>query len=286
MAEHSLRAAGRTSHLPPSTRRLLPAVWRDGAWQAGERTVPEEAAVAFTYDGAAHAVMMATPADLEDFAVGFSVTEGIVGGADEIESLEMVPLESGIDLRLWLRADRSAVLAERRRRIAGPVGCGMCGLESLRQVHREIPRVSEGLRVTPDVIGRALDDLAPAQALHRETRAVHAAAFWQPGAGLLFAREDVGRHNALDKLAGALVRTHTPAGSGIVLLTSRASVELVQKAATIGAALLVAVSAPTALALRAAEACGITLVAVARRDGFEVFTHPVRVGGNGPDPWA
>lgn len=251
--------------------------WRGGASATGTRAVPEETAVAMVYDGGAHAVMMATPADLEDFAVGFSLSEGIVGSAGDIRSIDVVEQPDGVELRMWLVAGEGAVLAERRRRIAGPTGCGLCGVDSLAEAVRPVARVGAGIRVSPAGIMAAMDSLAPLQSLNRETHAVHAAAFWLPGQGVTHVREDVGRHNALDKLAGALARAGIEGSSGMLLLTSRVSVEMVQKAATAGVAILAAVSAPTALAIRTAEAAGITLVAVARRDGFEVFTRPGRI---------
>jgi FdhD protein len=245
------------------------------------RAVPDEVPVALVYDGSTHAVMMASPADLEDFAVGFSLSEGIVAAAGEIASLDVVRQEKGIELRLWLTPDRGRNFAERRRRIAGPTGCGLCGVESLEAAVPACPRVGVGLSVHPEEIAAALAALPPAQALHQRTRAVHGAAFWTRTRGLVALTEDVGRHNALDKLIGRLHRQHVEAGEGIVLLTSRVSVEMVQKAAVAGAPIVVAMSAPTALALQTAEQAGITLVAVARADGFEVFTHPHRIAGVG-----
>ncbi|MBO1076510.1 formate dehydrogenase accessory sulfurtransferase FdhD [Roseomonas marmotae] len=257
-------------------------VWRRGGWQEGDRALPEEVPVAFTYDGAAHAVMMATPDDLRDFAIGFSLTEGILSSPEDIEALEVVSLPTGIDLRFWLHPGRSEALAARRRRMAGPVGCGMCGLETLSQARRVVPRVGKGITLSPDRIEVALAALSSAQALHAQTRAVHAAGFWHPRLGLVALREDIGRHNALDKLAGALATRRMVAESGMVMVTSRISVELVQKAAMMGATVLAGISAPTMLALEVAEAAGITVIGIARQDGFEVFTHPARVRDMAP----
>jgi FdhD protein len=266
-----------TAPLPSPTCRASRTVWREGDPQAGTRIVPEETAIALTYDRVTHAVMMATPADLEDFAIGFSLTEGIIRSPGDIENLDVVPTEVGIELRMWLAEPRGDAFAERRRHLAGPTGCGLCGIESLEQAIREPPTVESKLRVSADMLRAAIASLPAAQTLNRETHAVHAAAFWEPYRGLVALREDVGRHNALDKLAGALARDGVLAARGVVLLTSRVSVEMVQKAAMMGAPAVVAVSAPTGLALRTAKAAGITLAAVARADGFELFTHPERI---------
>jgi FdhD protein len=254
-------------------------VWSGGDPSEGQRAVPEETAVAFTYNRSAHAVMMATPADLEDFAVGFILNEGVVGGPAEIEELDVVRARHGIELRMWIGQARGAVFYERRRFMAGPTGCGLCGLESLAEAMRPAQRVDAELSVTSDVVREAIHALTEKQAIHRQTHAVHAAGCWQPGAGLVALREDVGRHNALDKLAGALARESFSARDGIVCLTSRVSVEMIQKSARMGAPIVAAVSAPTALAIRVAHEAGITLIAVARDDGFEVFTHPRRICG-------
>lgn len=265
--------------MPRPVIRVPRAIWRTSGYAQGERAIPEETAVAFTFNTASYAVMMATPQDLEDFAVGFSLTEGVISSPDAIESVEIVEEDVGIELRVWLKAPHAVEFLGRRRKMAGPTGCGLCGIESLTEAMRPPPKVAEGRVLTPDQIMTAIDSLFPLQVLNHETRAVHAAGFWDPARGLVAVREDVGRHNALDKLAGALVREHATAEQGIVLLTSRVSVEMVQKSAAIGAPIIVAVSAPTALAARMAEAAGMTLVAIARKDGFEVFTHPHRVAG-------
>ena len=263
-----------------TTARVTRTARRDGAVAVGERCVPEEVPVAFSYGGSSHAVMMATPADLEDFAVGFSLTEGIIGNASEIASIEAVEDVQGIDMQITLVDAVADALRTRKRHMAGPVGCGLCGIESIEQAVRQVPDVSKiALTLSMvDVVG-AIALLNDAQPLHRETRAVHGAGFYRPGIGLLAVREDVGRHNALDKLCGAIVRAAHPSGEGAVVVTSRLSVEMVQKAAILGSAVLIAISAPTALAIRTAEAAGMTLIALVRGDDFEVFTHPHRIVG-------
>lgn len=242
------------------------------------RTLPEEVPVAIVFGGSTLAVMMASPGDIEDFAVGFALSEGIVGAAGEIENFELAEHPDGIEARLWLNADRSAALAARRRFMAGPIGCGLCGIDSLEQANRPLPVVAAaGLRLSrADVVG-ATDALRAHQPLHDRTHATHAAGFLLPGEGIRLAREDIGRHNALDKLIGALARAGVDPATGAIVMTSRLSAELVQKGAVAGCPVIIAVSAPTAFAVRLAEEAGITLAAFARSGGFDLFTHPYRV---------
>jgi FdhD protein len=252
-------------------------IWRDVGRSSGGRSIPEETAVALTYNGGTYAVMMATPQDLEDFAVGFSLSEGVINSPADMDSLDLVRLDDGIEVRMWLSKRKGDRLQERRRYVAGPTGCGLCGIDSISEAMRPATVVGSGRQFSSEQIMTAMRSVSSRQKLNIETRAVHAAAFWDAVGGIVALREDVGRHNALDKLSGALARGSVAAGEGIILLTSRVSVEMVQKSAVIGAAVMVSVSAPTALAVRMAEAAGITLVAIARADGFEVFTHPGRI---------
>lgn len=251
--------------------------WRASKLEAGERAIPEEMAVALSYNGSSYAVMMSTPRDFEDFAVGFSLTEQVIKSPSEIDNFEIVEQELGVELRMWLTESCATELGERRRFLAGPTGCGLCGIDSLAEAMRVPPVISDETSFSADQIMTAVESVADSQWLNQQTRAVHGAAFWTAEAGLIAIREDVGRHNALDKLTGALARSGRAGRGGIGFLTSRVSVEMVQKAAIAGFPVVVAVSAPTALAVRTAEAAGITLVAVARKDGFEIFTHPHRI---------
>jgi len=229
--------------------------------------------VALTYDRVSFAVMMATPQNLEDFARGFSLSEGIIGRAEDIIALDIVEVEAGIECRMALTPARRERLDARRRKIAGPAGCGLCGIDSLAEPIRPAKPVGSKYQIGGHDISKAFTLLSRAQSLNRETRAVHAAAFLS--GGNLLVREDVGRHNALDKVIGAAIAQS--AAHGAILLTSRVSIELVQKTAAFGAPILAAISVPSARAVREAEAAGITLIAVARDDGFEIFTHPERI---------
>ncbi len=258
-------------------RIVVRRIWREGSPSAGSRSIPEETAVALTYDGGTYAVMMTTPQDLRDFAIGFSLSEGVISSSADIDSLDIVQLDDGVELRMWLSEPKADRLRKRRRHIAGPTGCGLCGIESIAEAMRPAAIIAPGPQFSPEQVMAAMRSLPSRQKLNIETRAVHAAAFWNVTSGIVALREDVGRHNALDKLAGALARGSVVAGEGIILLTSRVSLEMVQKSAAIGASVMVSVSAPTALAVRMADAAGITLAAIARADGFEVFTHPGRI---------
>ncbi len=268
--------------MPDPVLSIPRVAWRGGAARNGIRVVPRETPVALTYNRATHAVMLASPADLEDFAIGFSLSEGIIGNATDIVALNIVEVAEGIECRMDLADDRLNALTRRQRRLAGPSGCGLCGLDSLAAAIRPAPSVPTGRTFTPAMIQDAMRSMAAAQILNAATHAIHAAGFWTPDQGLVTLREDVGRHNALDKMSGALARagvlpTGTTPSDGLVLLSSRVSVEMMQKAATLGASIVVAISAPTSLAIEVAQRAGITLIGVARDDGFEVFTHLYRI---------
>jgi FdhD protein len=221
--------------------------------------------------------MMATPADLEDFAIGFSITERLVETPDQIDELTVIHGSDGIELRMWLTPERQIAYRGRKRRLAGPTGCGLCGIESIAEAVKPPVLVSGNSCFNPSCVPEALAALVAAQNLNHKTHATHAAGFYQPGGGLVAVREDVGRHNALDKLAGALRRRAINLAGGAVILTSRVSVEMIQKTAVIGVPVLIAISAPTALAVRTAHASNVTLIAVARGTCSQVFTHPWRL---------
>jgi len=262
----------------PLTSTIRIARRASGA-DATARMVPEETPVALSYAGTTHAVMMASPADLDDFALGFSLTEGIIASPAEIDAIGIVEdAGAGIDIQIRLKDKANTRFEARRRRLAGPVGCGLCGIESIDEAMRQVPKIRQSsLTLSASEITDAVRLLSKQQPFHSQTGAVHAAGFYLPGKGIVAAREDVGRHNALDKLAGALAKGGIDGASGAVVVTSRVSVEMVQKTAAIGAPFIIAVSAPTALAVRTAEEAGMTLIALVRGDDFDVFTRPDRV---------
>jgi FdhD protein len=261
-----------------ATMRDYPLQRWDGARAVADTDrVAEEVPVAFVYNGLAHAVMMASPADLEDFALGFSLSEAIVARPEELLRTEVVPLDEGVLLRLQITPERCAPLEEQRRHLAGRTSCGLCGAESIEQAVRHPPRVGAGSFVTPGALRAAFAQLSRSQPLNAATGGVHAAAWATSQGELVAVREDVGRHNALDKLIGALVREGHRLDQGFALITSRASFEMAQKAATVGIGMLVAISAPTGLAIRLAEETGLTLVAFARDGKHNVYTNPERI---------
>ncbi len=244
-----------------------------------EDSVVEEVPVALVYNGISHAVMLATPTDLEDFALGFSLSEGLIASPAELLEVDVAPTPAGIELQLRVTAERFQGFKATRRQLAGRTGCGLCGRESLEQAILPIPRVPDGLAVSADALTRAIAALPAAQGLHRQSGGVHAAAWAGLDGEIQLVREDVGRHNALDKLLGAIRRKRIDPSSGFALITSRASHELVHKAASAGIQCLAAVSAPTAMAVRNAETAGLTLVGWLRGNGFSVYAHTGRVVG-------
>ena len=252
-------------------------VQRNGASAPITEVIAEETPIALVYNGISHAVMLATPADLVEFGLGFSLSEGILKSKDELLEAEVAESEAGIEVRMKIARAQYRKLRERRRTLAGRTGCGICGVESLQQALRPVPAVAATTRVPIEAVYAALAALPQLQAVNRLTRSVHAAAWADPAGRIELVREDVGRHNALDKLVGAMAARGVDAAQGFAIITSRCSVEMVQKAATAGIPVLVAISAPTALARRIAEEAGLTLLALARADSLLIVTHPDRI---------
>ncbi|WP_086449879.1 formate dehydrogenase accessory sulfurtransferase FdhD [Marivivens niveibacter] len=239
------------------------------------RVLPQEVPVAIVFNGTTQAVMMATPDKLDAFGIGFALTEGTVTRGDEIETLEVIRHAKGYEVRMWVSDAAADRMAERRRSMMGPVGCGLCGIDSLDQAVRDVPRVISDFAMTTEQVRAATADLRNHQPLHDQTRAVHGAAFWQ--GDIIAACEDVGRHNALDKLIGTLMQRGIDPEQGAIVLTSRVSIDMVQKVAILGAPILIAVSAPTAQAIEIADKSNLTVAALSRGDHFETFTHPERI---------
>jgi FdhD protein len=236
--------------------------------------IAEEVPVSLTYNGSSSVVMMATPQDLEDFAVGFSVTEEMVDQASDIEEVLVSETPVGLLVDILTRPGAVSSAAERRRAIAGRTGCGLCGIESLEDAVRPPRPVKPSFEFDIKAVARAFDDLRDHQPLNRENRSVHAAAFASPDGGIKLAREDVGRHNALDKLIGALLREGLDPSAGMVLMSSRCSFELVQKAAFVGVPVLATISAPTTLALDLARKAGMQLAALSPQGVVALDTPP------------
>jgi len=251
--------------------------WTRGTLARATDLVAEEMPVALVYHDVPHVVMLATPADLEDYAVGFTLSEGLVAGAGEIRGVEVIQGEASADVKISVAWERFTQLLQRRRNLTGRTGCGLCGAERAEDAIRECQPVPAGVTITAAELHETMAQLAARQPINARTGSVHAAAWVVPGKGIQVVREDVGRHNALDKTIGALARANADFGAGYMLITSRASYEMVQKCATVGIALLVALSAPTAFAVRLAERSGLTLVAFARADQHVVYAHPQRL---------
>ena len=253
----------------------------DGRWRLAEDEVAEEVPVALEYNGVSHAVMLATPADLEDFALGFSLTEDIVTHRDQVRGIDVVRGAQGITVQLEIGSAAFAALKDRRRSLAGRTGCGLCGTESLPQAVRMPAPLKSDACFDPDAVHSALRALAGRQPLHARTGATHAAAWCSADGEVVLVREDVGRHNALDKLVGALATSGTAAATGFVVVTSRASYEMAGKTVRCGVPLLAAVSGVTGLAVDLAQACGLALVGFARDHSLSLYAHPERLSGQG-----
>ncbi|PZN72635.1 MAG: formate dehydrogenase accessory sulfurtransferase FdhD [Candidatus Methylumidiphilus alinenensis] len=251
--------------------------WQGDAKQQGKDAVIEEAPVALFYNNQPHVVMLATPLDLEDFALGFSLTEGIIDFPQELSFVEAYHREEGIELWMRIPPERFDRLAHKERNLTGRTGCGLCGAATIAQAVRHPAPLSKGVTVPVQALRQALQNLGEHQSLNNRTGAVHGAAWVVPTTGIQTVREDVGRHNALDKLIGALVKSGVDFDQGFAIVTSRASFEMVQKCASVGISFMAAISAPTGLAIRLAEETGFTLLGFARGDRHTVYANPQRL---------
>ena len=270
------RSTGRSAAQPASTRTASRfGLGHEPLTQV--ETVATECPVALVYNGVSHAVMMASPTDLEDMGRGFTLAEGIVADPAEIASVEVLDMVLGFEIRVEIPADRAAALDERRRSMVGGTACGLCGVISLDRAIRPLPRAKVGPQASAEAIRAGLAALPALQGLHRQTGAVHAAAMASPDGEILLLREDVGRHNALDKLVGAAAAAGLDPAWSVLLLTSRCSAEMIQKAATAGFITVATISAPTSLAIALAEEADLSLIAFARGDKFTAYTRPDRI---------
>lgn len=254
-------------------------------WQGNQHSIQqdyiaEEVPVSLVYNGVPHVVMLTTPTNLEDFALGFSITEGIIETPSELLSSHIYNRSNGIEIRLQIPESRFCHLSDKGRNLTGRTGCGLCGASTLQQAIRDPKSVQGDLNVPAAELFSSLAEIKEYQQLNKLTGAVHAAAWVVPGQGVQYVREDVGRHNALDKLIGLLLRIGKNPTLGFVVITSRASYEVVQKAASVGITLLAAMSAPTGLAIRLADEAGLTLVGFVRDNQHVVYTHSVRLNHN------
>ncbi len=263
--------------LPAGVRQLRVTTWRDVQSREQSDWIADEVPVALVFNGISHAVMMASPDDLEDFALGFALTEGLLASAAELYGVDAHEVAEGIELHLDVAAACAWRLKERRRTLAGRTGCGLCGTDSLDQVRRDLPRVPATQLVAP-AMARAQRELRRSQAVQQLTGATHAAAWCALDGRVQLLREDIGRHNALDKLVGAMQRSDAKPDQGFICITSRASFEMVQKTAMAGVGALAAVSAPTALAVETARGCGLVLAGFVRGDDLVAYTFPERLG--------
>lgn len=263
--------------LPDGVQRAAVTAWRGGVAKVQADCLAEEVAVALVFNGISQAVMMASPADLEDFALGFALTEGLLQSPSELFGVEVRAVAPGLELHMEVAAACAWRLKERRRTLAGRTGCGLCGTESLAQVRLVLPPVPE-VRMPPQALARAQRALRERQQVQQLTGASHAAAWCGLDGAVHLVREDIGRHNALDKLIGAMVRAGVDPAQGFACITSRASFEMVQKAAMAGIGALAAVSAPTALAVEVAQGCGLALAGFVRGDDFVAYAHADRFG--------
>jgi FdhD protein len=263
--------------LPPAIVDVAVDRWVEGASTRTRDAVADEWPVAFRYHGVAHVVMLATPLDLEDLAVGFTLSEGIVSSFAEIRRVAVAREDEALSVDIDIAAERFSALLGRQRNMTGRTGCGLCGAETVEDAIRHPPPVSATRRLSPEDVQDAIASLATHQPLNSRSGSVHAAGWAVPGRGIVLVREDVGRHNAVDKLIGALVRAGEPLAEGFLVVTSRASYEIIQKAATVGISTVVAVSAPTAFAIRSAERFGVTLVGFARSGRHVIYAHGERL---------
>jgi FdhD protein len=261
----------------PSYQQSTVDRWQGNQHSIQQDYVAEEVPVSLIYNGIPHVVMLATPTNLEDFALGFSITEGIIEKPSELHSTHIYNRSNGIEIRLEIPESRFCNISDKARNLTGRTGCGLCGASTLQQAIRDPKSVQGELSVSAAELLAGLTAISRHQQLNQLTGAVHAAAWVVPGQDVQHVREDVGRHNALDKLIGLLLRIGKNPATGFVIITSRASYEVVQKAASVSISLLAAMSAPTGLAIRIADEAGLTLVGFVRDNQHVVYTHPERL---------
>lgn len=259
-------------HLKVEARR-----WQENSHLEIQHNIATEVPVSLVYNGISYVVMMATPADLDDFGLGFSLSEGIIGSPAEMEGLNIMKMPKGLMIAMDIPAERYAKIAVRRRHLAGRTGCGLCGIESIEEAIPDLAPLSVTASVSHAAIYKAFDDLYKLQPEKQATGAVHCAAFADFSGNIKLVREDVGRHNALDKLIGAAAKEKVDPASGFVFITSRCSYEMVQKTVAFGCPVLAAISAPTTLAVQMAKDANLALIALAREKNFIAFTYPERV---------